>query len=296
MFDIPTILFLVIALFAAITTAIIVSVANKESRLTGVDRETFISSFFTKKKDYIDKYEIPFSIKTYTTLLIALPIITAAIFFLGTKSITLSVLFAALTTFIPELILKFLKSREDKAFDERYARSLFQLSSCLRAGMTIHEAVTDTANCSFINPKIKSKYKQMDADLKVGIDTASAFQKFADSVDSQDAQDVASAIKIQEQVGGHEDEVVNNIANNIQQRIMIKKEIKTLFTTSTMLIYIMDVFPIIVFAFLFLFVGGYKDIYLSSPMMILILIGIVALLLIGSVISHRILKKAQKGL
>ena len=63
----------------------------------------------------------------------------------------------------------------------------------------------------------------------MGISTEEAFQRFADRTGSPDAQDVAAAISMQMRVGGSEAKIMESIATNIQDRIMLRKEIQSVF-------------------------------------------------------------------
>lgn len=105
--------------------------------------------------------------------------------------------------FVPRLMLGAVQIRNRKKFEERYARSLEQLSSSLRAGMSIMQAVGDVSACVFVHESIRRKYALLSSDLRMGVPIEDAFLRFAEGTDSQDAKDVAAAIAIQNEVGGH---------------------------------------------------------------------------------------------
>ncbi len=69
-----------------------------------------------------------------------------------------------------------IRSQNKKKFEERYARSLEQLSSSLRAGMSIYQAVEDVANCKFLHENMRKQYAKMSSDLQMGLTIAETFQ------------------------------------------------------------------------------------------------------------------------
>ena len=108
-----------------------------------------------------------------------------------------------------------------------------QLGSSIRAGMSISTAVEDVAQCKFIHPSMRKRFAKLSADLQMGITVADAFQHFADDCGNEDAADIALAIAVQDTVGGHEADVVLSIANNIEERIMMRREIKSIFAATS---------------------------------------------------------------
>ncbi len=76
---------------------------------------------------------------------------------------------------------------------------------------------------------MRKKYATLSSDLIMGIPVAEAFQRFANGTNSQDAEDVALAIDIQNEIGGHEADVIRDISNNIYARIMLRREVNSIF-------------------------------------------------------------------
>ena len=197
--------------------------------------------------------------------------------------------------FIPHLLLGALCLRNRKKFEERYARSLEQLSSSLRAGMSIMQAVGDVASCVFVHESIRRKYALLSADLQMGIPLEDAFLRFAEGTDSPDAEDVASAIAIQNEVGGHEDEVVLEIAKNIKDRIMLRREVTSIFAETSSMVWIMDFVPYLVMVGYLAANPSAAGFFFSGAGGILLLSACFILPAFGSMISHRALDRVKKG-
>ena len=130
--------------------------------------------------------------------------------------------------FTPRGIVALIAYDNQKKFEERYAKSLRQLSASLEAGSSILNAVTEVSACPFLHDTIRKKYAKLSSDLMMGVSVTDAFKSFAEGTNSQDAEDVALAIDVQNAVGGHEADVIRDISNNIYSRIMLRRETKSI--------------------------------------------------------------------
>lgn len=196
---------------------------------------------------------------------------------------------------LPEFFLYIITNNSKKKFDERFAKSLKQLSSSLRAGMSIVQAVDDVANCTLLHDSMRKKYAQISSDIMMGITVGEAFRRFADGTGSPDAQDVAIALDVQNEVGGHEAEVVQEIADNIHERIMTRQEIKSIFSSTTSMVWIMDFIPIGVILFFSITNKSYVDVFFGNYIYTGILVGMIIMMIIGSIINHILVRKIGKG-
>lgn len=183
----------------------------------------------------------------------------------------------------------------EKNFEERYARALDQLGSSLRAGISISTAVEDVAQCKFIHPSMRKRFAKLSADLQMGITVADAFQHFADDCGNEDAADIALAIAVQDTVGGHEADVVLSIANNIEERIMMRREIKSIFAATSAMVWMFDFIAPGTILYFCITSPSYIDTYFQDTLHILLFITILCMPLVGSFINHKTLRRVQKG-
>ena len=254
-----------------------------------------IDRFIRSRKRRIKKAGVHFPILLYLRLMFVCPFIIGIIVFLLTGHALLSVIFGIVGFLTPELIITIMEQEQQRKFEERYARSLEQLSSSLRAGMSISQAVDDVANCKFVHDTMRSKYARLSADLQMGLQIRDAFQRFAEGTHNQDTEDVAMAIDIQNEVGGHEAEVIRDIASHIQERILLRREVKSIFSGTSSMVWIMDVLTPITFL-LFAAVGNaYIAVYFSNPLFLMVMAVLIILPVIGSIINHKILNTIKKG-
>jgi tight adherence protein B len=167
------------------------------------------------------------------------------------------------------------------------------MSSTLRAGMTIQQSVDDICANPFLDDQIKDMFRQISADIKIGIPVAETFKKVSDMRSTIDTRDVTAAVAMQSEVGGSEAEVIELVATNINERIMVRKEIRTLFTTAKITVYAMDFVPPILLIGLIMTGGDLMDFYKKGITGLLVMGAIMLLFFIGSVVSHKMMKSAD---
>ena len=273
--------------------SVAIAIREKKSTITGEREKDLIDKFADSKKKQL--YAIPgaISFKLYTVIMVAAPIILGGAVFLLTQSIISAVIGLAAGVIAPELIVRLQKSKSDKDFDEKYGRALKQMASTLRAGMTIQQAVDDICANPFLDEQIKDMFRQISADVKIGIPIAEAFKKVSDMRSTIDTRDVTAAVAMQSEVGGSEAEVIELVATNINERIMVRKEIRTLFTTAKITVYAMDFVPPILLIGLIFTGGDLMNFYKEGFTGLLVMGAIMLLFFIGSLVSHKMMKSAD---
>lgn len=127
------------------------------------------------------------------------------------------------------------------------------------------------------------------------VPVSEAFQRMADDCGNEDAQDVALAIAVQDTVGGHEADVVLSIAKNIEERIMMRREIKSIFAATSAMVWMFDFIAPGTILYFCITSPSYIDTYFQDSIHILMFVIILCMPFVGSIINHKTLKRVQKG-
>lgn len=265
----------------------------KNSRIS--KEKDFIDMYIESIEKMIEKAGVSLSIKTYLIILIVAPLITGIIVYFLSQNVVFSVLIGAFGLFTPRGVVALIAYDNKKKFEEWYAKSLRQLSASLEAGSSILNAVTEVSACPFLHDTIRKKYAKLSSDLMMGVSVTDAFKSFAEGTNSQDAEDVALAIDVQNAVGGHEADVIRDISNNIYSRIMLRRETKSILTDTTIMVRVFDILPYIIIIGFTMLNKQFIEIYFSNPVYVLVYIGFLVTPLIGSLLNHRTIKKIKKG-
>ena len=263
----------------------------KNSRIS--KEKDFIDMYIESIEKMIEKAGVSLSIKTYLIILIVAPLITGIIVYFLSPNAVFSVLIGAFGLFTPRGVVALIAYDNKKKFEERYAKSLRQLSASLEA--SILNAVTEVSACPFLHDTIRKKYAKLSSDLMMGVSVTDAFKSFAEGTNSQDAEDVALAIDVQNAVGGHEADVIRDISNNIYSRIILRRETKSILTDTTIMVRVFDILPYIIIIGFTMLNKQFIEIYFSNPVYVLVYIGFLVTPLIGSLLNHRTIKKIKKG-
>lgn len=271
----------------------IMKIHMKNSRIS-IEKD-FIDMYIESIEKMIEKAGVSLSIKTYLIILIVAPLITGIIVYFLSQNAVFSVLIGAFGLFTPRGVVALIAYDNQKKFEERYAKSLRQLSASLEAGSSILNAVTEVSACPFLHDTIRKKYAKLSSDLMMGVSVTDAFKSFAEGTNSQDAEDVALAIDVQNAVGGHEADVIRDISNNIYSRIMLRRETKSILTDTTIMVRVFDILPYIIIIGFTMLNKQFIEIYFSNPVYVLVYIGFLVTPLIGSLLNHRTIKKIKKA-
>lgn len=286
------IILIIVAVISLLAMALIIYVIGKKSALGTTD--DFITATVKKKKEEIRVSGITFPPALYFSLYLIFPLIIGGVVYLTAQNLTPAIAMALISLFLPEMILKALISRQTKLFDERYARALEQLASSLRAGLSLYRAINDVTECPFVHESMKVKFAKLSSDLQLGITVGEAFSRFAEDCPGTDAKDIALAINVQSEIGGRESEIIQEIADNIHQRAMMRKEIRTIFATTKIMVLFTDFLAPGVIFFTIIGMPTLVSCYFESMEMMLVFIGIICLPIIGSFWNHFMMQKVKK--
>ena len=254
----------------------------------------FIDDLAGRRRERLKKQPWNMDLKTYNLIGFICAVLFSVLAYALTAKLLYSLLFAIAGLLVPELLLRVQSAQQKSAFEERYARGLRQLASGLKSGLSIHQAIEDVCQSPFVHDSIRHEFIQLSADLKLGVPIQAAFERFAERMKCQDAADVAIAIGLQTKVGGREAEVVETIAANISSRLMLRKEIASMFAGSRATILAMDIIPFAIIAFIIVCAPAYMAPYFESPLLLAALIGLIAFMGVGSIIIHRAVEKMRK--
>lgn len=290
--EILPILILVLIAVLAITFIVIQGIRSQKSLILDSDSDIF-DELVDKKKRQINANLGGLSWRNYVLLMVICPIALAGIGFVLLDNKSVCIVLAFVGILIPEIILRITAKQQKKKFEENYAMALRALASGLRSGLTIEQAIDNVGRNPFLEVGIRDGFKQIATDIKFGIPMDEAFQNFANDSESQDAQDVANALSMQAKVGGSEAAVITTIVQNINDRIMMRNEIQALFASTNMLVTVMDFMPIVLVGMLYFGAYDLLEPYFESPSMTMVLVGLLAFSVAGSLIIHKMASSAK---
>lgn len=283
------VIFMLTVSILALAIYVILKIINKKSIL--VREQDFISVFIDKEKTFLLKNKSFMDMNVYIALCIAIPVGMCLLIYFVTFNPVMSLL-GLIGVIIPHCILSMSSTVKESKFDEKYSRSLNQMSTSIRAGMSIAQAIESVCSSPFTDEAIKELYSKMNAGLKMGKSVETVFTEFAEATQNTDAADVAAAISMQVKVGGNEARVIENITTQINHRIEERKKLQAMFIETKVMIWAFDIIPIVLGIAMMLTMGDMFSWYTDSFLNTLVLVGILGVTLVGSVVCRAMASKS----
>lgn len=137
--------------------------------------------------------------------------------------------------------------RKEQEFREQFRDSIQILSSVLKAGYSVENAVKETArDISPMYPadaRIRKEFSKMVYQLSVNMTAVSVLEKFAERMNQEDVSDFVYIFSISKKTGGDSIAIIRKSVRIISEKIETEKEIQTIIAARKMEFNIMCVVP-----------------------------------------------------
>lgn len=158
------------------------------------------------------------------------------------------VVFAVSVLFVVA-VLNFLGGREKRKFENQLPDTLTLISTSLRAGYSLLQAVEAVAS-EAPNPTAR-EFGRAIAEARLGRPVVGALQGITNRTQSQDFEWAVMAIEIQREVGGNLAEVLSTVAETMRLRNRLKGEIRALTAEGRISAIVLGLLPFAMALFLF---------------------------------------------
>lgn len=167
--------------------------------------------------------------------------------------------------------IQYAGTREKRIFERQLPDTLTLLSTSLRAGYSLLQAIEAVAAET---PQPTSReFGRAIAEARLGRPVVDTLQAISERMRSEDFKWAVMAIEIQREVGGNLAEVLQTVADTMRQRNRLKGEIRALTAEGRLSAIVLALLPFLLFAFLFTTNRGYLE-PLFSELSGLIAIGV----------------------
>ena len=160
------------------------------------------------------------------------------------------------------------------------------VGNALRAGFSLLQSMEMISK--EMEPPISDEFKHVMRDIGLGATVERALDDMDKRVGSPDFSLVVTAVLIQQQVGGDLAQILDTISETIQDRIRMRREVKTLTTQGRMSGWILILTPIAMALFMTSSDPNYLDPLLKNPIGQMILAATIIMEIIGAIMINRI--------
>lgn len=282
-------IYLLVAAAVACVTAIFVTKVLQRTTILKGNGNTFIQQYLEKLEYNLRRSKTGITVQQFLAMQVGCPALLAFVSFFVTDDRTLMLILIILGAMMPNMILTLQKGSADKKFEDRFVRALAQMASSLHSGMTVEQAIDSVVDCELLHESIRDEFSILFSQMKLGKSISDVFFEFAKETGNKDVYDVATAITIMTAVGGDAGEAIEKLQKNIEDRLMYRKKRESMMTESKIISIFADVMPIIILIGTYVFMPETIQSYFETPVMTISFVSIIAVLLIGSVIVHKML-------
>ena len=179
----------------------------------------------------------------------------------GFRTATLVLLASGLT---PILVLRLAISRRRRAFESQLPDALRMLAGSLRAGRSLPQALQGLSEET--SQPVPSELSRAVAEVRLGRTIEEAFEDIARRMGSQDARFVASAVRMQRQVGGNVADLLAIVAETMVERDRLRGEVKALTAEGRVSALVLGILPVALGPFLYAADPDYVLVLFRDPL------------------------------
>lgn len=189
---------------------------------------------------------------------------------------------------VPRLLLRVLKARRLKKFNNQLVEALGAMSNSLKAGFSITQSFETIARDGE-NP-IAQEFGALLQQTRVGVSFSDALDNLQERVGSDDLTLVCLAVETARQTGGNLTGIFEQIATTIRERFRIENRIQTLTAQGKLQGIVVGAMPLIIGAALMIVDPGMMIPFLRSMMGLAIIVIVAVLLTCGGLLIRKIVR------
>ena len=229
---------------------------------------------------------IPLIGTEFLALLLLSAVFIGAIAAVVTKKWYAGILAAIIIVAIEYIYVLVRIERRSSSFTNQLGDCLMMVANALRAGFSFLQAMEMISK--EMEPPISEEFQHVMRDINLGATVERALDDMDKRVGSPDFSLVVTAVLIQQQVGGDLARILDTISETIQDRIRMRREVKTLTTQGRMSGWILVFTPIALALFMTSSNPNYLDPLFNHPIGQIILGATILMEIIGAIIINRI--------
>jgi tight adherence protein B len=174
----------------------------------------------------LEQGNIPMTAGEAIAAVFGIAFLAAVLVGLFTFSLVSGAIAGIVVLLVAAAVIRYIGAREKRRFEEQLPDTLTLLSTSLRAGYSLLQAIEAVAQ-EAPEPTAR-EFGRAIAEARLGRPVVDALQGIVDRTQSQDFAWAVMAIEIQREVGGNLSEVLQTVADTMRARNQLKGEIRAL--------------------------------------------------------------------
>lgn len=248
------------------------------------------SAWAERTRMQLERAGLAFKLHEYIALRVLVGLVAFAVALLLGRGTTLALLLGipvgAVAYMLPAFYVRARIGRQIRKFNNQLEGMLTMVSSSLRAGFGLMQALDLAAEQ--LQPPMSTELHRLQRDTRMGASIEEALENLRERVGSYDLDVIVTAILIQRSVGSNLSEVLEKVAHTIRERVRIKGEINTLTAQKKLSGFIIGLMPVAFVLMMLAINFEYMSLLFTDPLGRLLLILAVGLDIAGILIIKRI--------
>ena len=195
------------------------------------------------------------------------------------RTIVIGTVSAVVAFLAPRFYLRMLKKQRLAKFNEQLEDALLSMSSALKAGFSITQALENVASEN--RYPISFEFTLLLQELRLGVQFDTALRKMADRLGSQDFELVSVAIITARQTGGELTTVLEELAGVIRERMRIMQRVRALTSQGRMQAWLIASVPFVLMFAMMRLAPDLMDAFFGSFVGIVVLLAVVVMVVCG---------------
>lgn len=201
----------------------------------------------------------------------------------------MSVVFAGLIGIaMPVFVLRSLRARRQRKFEEQLPDAIDILVRGLKAGHAISVAIATVARQ--MPEPLGGEFGITAGELTYGLDLETAMVNLRSRVGQPDLSLLVLAVSIQSKMGGNLAEILTNLSRVIRDRFKLRRKAKSLSAEGRYSAIFLSLIPVILFMILWVISPSFYGKVWSEPVVKPALAAAVAWMLLGNFVMYRMVK------
>ncbi|MFE8700950.1 type II secretion system F family protein [Cytobacillus sp. FJAT-54145] len=219
------------------------------------------------------------------TLMLAVLAGSFIFFMLGSIYLAIGAGFAA--TLVPRSFVNSRRKKMLEEFSRHFRNTLIRMSSMIRAGGSVKQAVYDVAKSRDAHDMIRNEFKLVHTDLEYGFTAEEAFYRMYNRTGLGEVKLLSTIVEIQRQKGGNLAELLDSMQLTISEAYNQKREVKTLTAQVRSQATLLTAMPFCVIGFFMIINPSYYRNFVNDPIGIVIMIIAIGMILTGNFLMRK---------
>ncbi len=262
--------------------------AKRLSRLTdGLNRAIEGRSFGARISNQLAQASVKLTVAEYLILNLTSILLCGALAYLVFRNF-LFIGGLVLGFFLPRIILRIIRARRLRRFNDQLGDAINLMVNSLKAGYSMPISMETVAND--MPAPISEEFRRVVIEIGLGLSLDDALNNMLRRVHSQDLDLMITAIGVQHEVGGNLAEILDTISYTIRERVRIQGEIKTLTAQGEITGYVLSALPFVLTTVLFLLNREYMSRMFTTTCGWIMSGVAITIIVIGFIIIRRIVR------